>query len=144
MTKIAITISMQNTVEYENYDVSGRGGGCQVIFFQTWKFACQCALLGGPGACSHDNFFLNSAFWCISESDFVHKITIFYIKNLKIHVEIHINYSCTHMLGSSGAYASCPERILKMCSWCVLVYILIRSRLCLKKFPKINLFLYEK
>ena len=32
------------------------------------------------------------------------KITIFYIKNLKIHVEIHINYSCTHMLGSSGAY----------------------------------------
>ena len=43
----------------------------------------------------------------------------FYIKQLKIHVEIHINYSCTHMLGISGAYAGCPEKILKM--WCSLV-----------------------
>ena len=31
-----------------------------------------------------------------------------------MHVEIHINFSCTHMVGSSGAYASCPEKILKM------------------------------
>ena len=38
------------------------------------------------------------------------KIAIFYIKNLKIHVQIHINYSCTHMLGSSGEYASGPEK----------------------------------
>ena len=29
----------------------------------------------------------------------ISKITIFYIKNLNIYVEIHINYSCTHMLG---------------------------------------------
>ena len=29
------------------------------------------------------------------------------------------NYSCTHMLGSSVAYASSPEKILKM--WCRLV-----------------------
>ena len=29
------------------------------------------------------------------------------------------NYSCTHMLGSSVAYASYPENILKM--WCSLV-----------------------
>ena len=29
------------------------------------------------------------------------------------------NYSCTHILGSSGAYASSPEKILKM--WCSLV-----------------------
>ena len=36
------------------------------------------------------------------------------------------------MLESSGAYASCPEKILKM--WCSLVYILIR--LCLEKIPK--------
>ena len=43
----------------------------------------------------------------------------FYINNLKIHVKIHINYSCTHMLGRSGAYSSCPEKILKM--WCSLV-----------------------
>ena len=43
----------------------------------------------------------------------------FLYKKLKIHVEIHINYSCTHMLGSSGAYASCPEKKLKM--WCSLV-----------------------
>ena len=43
----------------------------------------------------------------------------FYIQFLKIHVEIHINHSCTHMLGSSGTYASCPENILKM--WCNLV-----------------------
>ena len=49
----------------------------------------------------------------------ISKITIFFIKILKIHVEIHINYSCTHMLGSSGAYAGCPEKILKM--WCSLV-----------------------
>ena len=38
---------------------------------------------------------------------------------LKIHVEIHINYSCTIMQRSSGSYASCPEKILKM--WCSLV-----------------------
>ena len=42
-----------------------------------------------------------------------------YIKKLKIQVEIHINYSITHILGSSGAYASCPEEILKM--WCILM-----------------------
>ena len=36
------------------------------------------------------------------------------------HVEIHTNYSCTHMLGSSGrGYASSPEKILKI--WCSLV-----------------------
>ena len=29
------------------------------------------------------------------------------------------NYSCTHMLESSGAYASSPEKFLKM--WCSLV-----------------------
>ena len=42
-------------------------------------------------------------------------------KNDYFHVEIHrpTNYSCTHMLGSSGAYASFPEKILKM--WCSLV-----------------------
>ena len=28
-------------------------------------------------------------------------------------------YSCTYMLGSSGAYASYPEKILKM--WCSLM-----------------------
>ena len=28
-------------------------------------------------------------------------------------------YSCTHMLGNSGAYASCHDKILKM--WCSLV-----------------------
>ena len=28
------------------------------------------------------------------------KITIFYIEILKIHVEIHINYCCTHMLAA--------------------------------------------
>ena len=46
------------------------------------------------------------------------------------------------MLGDSGAYASSPEKILKIwCSlvcfgvfWSVLVYILIRVRL--EKFPK--------
>ena len=63
------------------------------------------------------------ALWCIFGSDFVfkkfQKLPFFYIKNLKIHVEIHSNYSCTHMLGSSGAYASCLEKILKM--WCSLV-----------------------
>ena len=36
-----------------------------------------------------------------------------------MYLEIHINYSCTHMLWSSGAYASCPETILKM--YCSLV-----------------------
>ena len=39
-----------------------------------------------------------------------------FLKKFKIHVEIHMIYSCTYMLGSSGAYASCPEKILKM--WC--------------------------
>ena len=34
-------------------------------------------------------------------------------------VEIHTNYSCTHVLGSSGTYASSPEKILKM--WCCLM-----------------------
>ena len=36
-----------------------------------------------------------------------------------MYIEIHINYSCTHMHGSSVAYTSCPEKILKM--WCSLV-----------------------
>ena len=40
-------------------------------------------------------------------------------KNGYFHVEIHTNYSCTHMLESSGAYANSPEKILKM--WCSLV-----------------------
>ena len=29
---------------------------------------------------------------------------------------IHTNYSCTHMLESSGADASSPDKILKWCS----------------------------
>ena len=43
----------------------------------------------------------------------------FLYKKFKIHVEIHMIYSCTYMLGSTGAYASCPEKILKM--WCSLM-----------------------
>ena len=31
----------------------------------------------------------------------------------------YINYSCTHMLGGSGAYASSPEKKFKI--WCSLV-----------------------
>ena len=27
--------------------------------------------------------------------------------------DMHTNYSCTHMLGSSGTYASSPEKILQ-------------------------------
>ena len=123
----------------------GRGG--QKYFFRfgnlhvakrhTLRMAKPCALLGGFGGVLPRKFFLNGAIWCVlmyigildhilSLKKF--KITIFYIKKIKIHVQIHINYSCTHMLGSSGAYASCHEKILKMyCSLkCVLVYILIR------------------
>ena len=38
-------------------------------------------------------------------------------KNGYFHVEIHTNYSCTHMLGGSRAYASSPEKNLKiLCS----------------------------
>ena len=40
-------------------------------------------------------------------------------KNGRFHVEIQTNYSCAHMLGSSGAYVNSPEKILKM--WCSLV-----------------------
>ena len=40
-------------------------------------------------------------------------------KNGYFHVAIHTNYSCTHMLESSGADASSPDKILKM--WCSLV-----------------------
>ena len=36
-----------------------------------------------------------------------------------VEIHIRINFSCTHLLGSSGAYASCPKKILKM--WCSLV-----------------------
>ena len=35
-------------------------------------------------------------------------------KNRYFHVEIHTNYSCTHMPGSSGAYASSHEKLLEM------------------------------
>ena len=45
------------------------------------------------------------------------------------------NYSCTHMLGSSGAYASTPEKILKM--WCSLVcFEVYFGQMCIEKFPK--------
>ena len=38
-------------------------------------------------------------------------------------------------MGSSGAYASSPDKILKCGAvWCVLKYLLIR--LCIEKFPK--------
>ena len=78
------------------------------------RMAKPCALLGAFGACPPKNFFLNGAIWCIFGSDFVFKefkkLPFFYIKNLKIHVEIHINYSCTHMLGNSRTYASCPKK----------------------------------
>ena len=45
------------------------------------------------------------------------------------------NYSCTHMLGSSGAYASTHEKILKM--WCSLVcFEVYFGQMCIEKFPK--------
>ena len=40
----------------------------------------------------------------------------------------YINYSCTHMLRGSGAYASSPVKIAKI--WCILI------KLCLKKIPQ--------
>ena len=36
-------------------------------------------------------------------------------------VEIHINYSCTHMLGGSVTYVSFSKKVLKI--WCGLVRI---------------------
>ena len=45
------------------------------------------------------------------------------------------HYSCTHMLGRSGAYASSPENILKM--WCSLVcFEVYFDQMCIEKFPK--------
>ena len=45
------------------------------------------------------------------------------------------NYSCTYMLGSSGAYASSSEKILKM--WCSLVcFEVYFDQMCIEKFPK--------
>ena len=53
--------------------------------------------------------------------------------------EIHINYSCTHMLVHM---LSPPKKLGKFGAvWCVLVYILIR--VCLEKFLKNNIFLYK-
>ena len=42
-------------------------------------------------------------------------------KNGYFHVEIHTNYSCTHMLGSSGHMLAPLKKILKCGAvWCVL------------------------
>ena len=48
------------------------------------------------------------------------------------------------MLGSSGAYASCTEKILKM--WCSLVRfgVYFDQIVSLKKSLKIDIFLYKK
>ena len=56
-------------------------------------------------------------------------MAIFRIENGYFHAEIHINYSCTHML----VHMLAPPRKLGKCGavWCVLVYILIR--VCLEK-----------
>ena len=54
------------------------------------------------------------------------------------------NYSCTHMLVSSGAYASSPEKILKMIMWCSFVcFEVYFDQMCIEKFPKNYIFLYE-
>ena len=81
------------------------------------RFKCE----GGSEECPQ-NFIFNmvqfGVFWCIFGSNFVYKkiseIIIFYIKLEKKYVKIHISYSCTHMLGSLGAYSNCSEKILKM------------------------------
>ena len=45
------------------------------------------------------------------------------------------NYSFTQLLGSSGAHASSPEKILKM--WCSLVcFEVYFDQMCIEKFPK--------
>ena len=65
-------------------------------------------------------------------------------KNGYFHVEIHrsTNYSCTHMLGSSGHMLAPLRKFCKYCAvWCVLGYILIR--LCIENSLKINIFLYK-
>ena len=85
------------------------------------------ALLGGFGGMLPQEIFLK---WCnlvrfgvyldqILSLKIFFLTTILYITFLKIHVKIHANYSCTHMLWSSGAYANCPQNIFKM--WCSLV-----------------------
>ena len=68
--------------------------------------------------------------WCNLVRFGVYLDQILSLKNFKndyFQVKIHINYSCTYMLGGSWAYAS---SLRKFCAvWCVLVYILIRLSL---------------
>ena len=51
--------------------------------------------------------FMIDAFWYVFEV-ILNKKWLFSCRNTT-------NYSCTHMLGSSGAYSRSPEKILKMC-----------------------------
>ena len=57
-----------------------QGGGQEIFFFQIWKFAKPCDLLGGSRACSIETFFLNGAIWCV----WVYMDQIFVFKKLPI------------------------------------------------------------
>ena len=116
-------------IQGRHQDLAGGGGRSRNIFFSFenlyFGFDILCiALLGGKLTFrmqAPPRIFLK---WCNLVRfgvylDQISKVTIFYIKIKKIHVKVHINYSCTHMPGSSGAYDSCPESFLKM--WCSLV-----------------------
>ena len=100
-----------------------QGWGARNIFSRFGKLhvAKPWAVLVGFGGMLHREHMLNGAIWCVLVYIWIRfclqknlNITIFWVIFLKIHVEIHITYSCTHMLGRSGAYTSCPEKILKM------------------------------
>ena len=52
------------------------------------------------------------------------------------HVEIHIKYSCTYMLGCSGAYASSRENFENL----VQLGVYFEKNCVLKNFLKIKIF----
>ena len=87
-----------------------QGGGPRNFFFRFGKLrmAKPCALFGGMPP--PEKFFLNGAIWCV----LVYILIRFCLKKISC-----INTTNYSMLGSSGAYASSPEQILKM--WCRLV-----------------------
>ena len=127
-------------VSYQGRPQDLRGGGGKKYFFRigTLHVAQRHAAHGEAmrfgrgirGYALRENFFK----WCnlVRFGVYLDQILSlknyhFYVKNLKIHVEIHINYSYTHMLGISGHMLAAlrklllwviflPEKFKKTCS----------------------------
>ena len=78
--------------------------------------------------------------WCV----LVCTLKYTWTENGYFHVEIHTNYSSTHMQGGPGAYASSAKKILKIWDSMVFFGVYFVQIVSWKIPQKITCFLYKK